>query len=82
VDAVAVTKEISWRRIPGKRFHDLLRGPFRTGRLGHVEMDDPSPFVSQNDENEQHVERHRGHREEIDGHEVFRMVVEKSSPRL
>jgi hypothetical protein len=62
VGAVAVTEEISRGGVPGKRVHDLLCSPLRTGRLGHVEMDDPSPCVSQNDEDEQHVERHRGHR--------------------
>ena len=82
VDTIAVTEQISRRAVPGKRFHNLLCGPFRTGRLGHVEMDNPSSVVGQDDEDEQHVERHRGHGEEVDGHEVFRMVVEKRSPRL
>ena len=79
--AKVIAELISRSAVPGKRFHDLLRGPFRTGRLGHVKMDDASPVVGQDDEDEQHVERHRGHGEEIDGHQVSHMVVEKRSPR-
>ena len=80
VGAVAVAEQVSRSAVPGKRFHDLLRGPLRTWGLGHVEMDDTSPVVGQDDEDEQHVERHRGHGEEIDGHQIFHMVVEKRSP--
>mgnify|MGYP001817640798 CR=1 FL=1 len=82
VDAVAVTEEIPRGGVPWKRFQDLLCGPSRAGRISHVEMDDPSTLVSQNDENEEDPECHRGHREEIDGDQVPSVVAEERSPTL
>jgi len=82
VDAVAVTDEISGDGVPWKRFQDLLCGPSRAGRISHVEMDDPSPLVSQNDEDEEDPERHRRHREKIDGDQVPGVVTEERPPAL
>ncbi len=67
VDAVAVAEEIPWGGIPGKRFRDLLGGPSRRRRVRDIEMDDPSPIVCQDDEDEQHLERDRGNSEEVNG---------------
>ena len=39
-------------------------------------------MVSQDDEHEQHPERHRGHGEEVNGNEAPNVVVEKRPPAL
>ena len=41
VDVVAVTQEIPWCLVPGKRFDHLLRRLLRSGMLCHVDVDDP-----------------------------------------
>ena len=82
VDAVTVTEKKSRGGVTGKRFQELLYGPFRAGRISHVEMDDPSPLVSQNDEDKEDPERRRGHREEVNGDQVPNMVIEKRPPAL
>ena len=77
VDAVAVAQQVSWCGIPGERFDNLLTCPLRRRRVGHVEMDDPSPVMGQDDEDEQHLERHRGNGEEINRDQVSNVVIEK-----
>ena len=47
VDRVAVSQQIAWGCIPGKRLNDLLRGPLRCWVFGNVEMHDASALVSQ-----------------------------------
>jgi hypothetical protein len=39
-------------------------------------MDHPSPVVSQDHKDEQHLERHRGHGEEVHGDQAPEVVVE------
>jgi hypothetical protein len=45
VDAVPVTKQITWRCIPRKRCNELLGGPWRCGVFGDVNMDDATAYV-------------------------------------
>jgi hypothetical protein len=40
-------------------------------------MDHASPMVCQDDEDEQHLERHRGHGEEVHGDQAPEVVVEE-----
>jgi hypothetical protein len=47
---------------------------------GHV--DDPSMLVREDDEHEEHPERDGRHDEEVDGHDLGRVIGEKRSPRL
>jgi hypothetical protein len=80
IDTIAIAKKISRRCIPRKRLHDLLAGPLRRGRVGHVEVNDPSPIVGQDHEDEQDPERHCGDREEVNGDQVMDVVFEESPP--
>ncbi len=57
-----------------------MGGPLGGGVLRHVEVHDPAPGVSEDDEDEQDPERHRGHHEEVDGHEFLHVVVEEGPP--
>jgi len=45
-------------------------------------VDHASPVVSQDHEDEQDLERHRGHREEVDRDQAPEVVVEKRAPGL
>ena len=82
VDPVAVAQEVSRGSLPGERLHELLGRPLGGGGVGDVEVDDASPIMRQDHEDEQHLEHHRGHGEEVDGDEAPQVVVEKRSPGL
>ncbi len=82
VDGVAISKEISGRGVEGEGFHHLLCGPVGRGMFGDVEVDNLAAFVSQHEE---HVENAKGdcrHGEEVDGHKLFRMIVQEGPPGL
>ena len=50
--------------------------------VGHGHVNDPSPLVGEDDEHEEHPEGDGRHDEEVDGHDLARMVREERSPRL
>jgi hypothetical protein len=45
-------------------------------------MDDAAPVVCEDDEDEQDLEHHRGHGEEVHGDERSQVVGEKAPPSL
>src|SRR5215831_10473592 len=81
VDRVAVSQQVTWGRIPGKRLNDLLDGPLRRWMFGDVEMDDASALVRQQDEHKQDLEAGSGNGKEVTRHKVFDMIMEKGLPR-
>ena len=50
--------------------------------LGDGHVDDPSTLVREDDEHEEHPERDGWHDEEVDGHDLARVIREERSPRL
>ena len=82
VDRIAVTQEVAWGGLPGERLHELLGRPLRRGGVGHVEVEDASAVVGQDHEDEQDLEHHGGHGEEVHGDEAPQVVGEKGSPGL
>ena len=51
---------------PTGKVHDLLSGPSRGGMLGDVEVQDPTPMVSEDDQVEEHPQLSGGNGEEVD----------------
>jgi hypothetical protein len=45
VNAIGIMQEITRRAIPRKRFGNLLRGPFRSGMGGYVEVNGVTALV-------------------------------------
>ena len=82
VDAVPVSDEIARCRVPGEGLSDLLTGPAGCRVGAHVEVDDPSPSVAQDQENVDHPERNRRHGEEVDRDDVLGVVGQESAPGL
>ena len=41
-DAIPITQQIAWRRVPWKRVAEVLGGPFRSGMSRNTEMEDPT----------------------------------------
>jgi hypothetical protein len=60
----------------------LLGRPLSRGDIGDVDVDDASPLVRQDHEDEQDLEQHGGHDEEVHGNEAPQVVLEKRSPGL
>ena len=54
----------------GKRLHELLGCPLSCGGVGDVDVDEASSIVRQDDEDEQHLERHGEHDGEVYGDEA------------
>ena len=55
--------------IERKRLAKLLRGPFRRGMRGRIEVHNASPLVRQHEKHVEHVEVDTGHGERVDGDE-------------
>ena len=82
VHRIAVAQEVARGSLPGERLHELLGRPLGRGGVGDVDVDDASPLVRQDHEDEQDLEHHRGHDEEVHGDEAPQVVVEKGPPSL
>ena len=60
----------------------MLYRPFGVGIYRNVEVNDLSPFVTENNEDVQDAEGYRGNREEVAGGDVDNMIVQECSPGL
>ena len=63
-------------------FGHLLIDPFRCRLLGHVEMDNAPPIMTQNDETIQQFESDRRHHEEVNGCQAADVGFEERFPGL
>ena len=79
VDLVAIPEEIGWRGVFGEGVHDLPGRPGRGGMLRDVEVDDAPALVGEHDEDEEHPQARGGHREEVEGDQVLRVSLLRSS---
>jgi hypothetical protein len=66
VDLVTIAQEVGRCGVIQEGVHDLLSGPGGGGVLSDVEVHDPTPMVSEDDEDEEHTQASGGHGEEID----------------
>ena len=82
VDRVSVTNHVFGRLIPRERLGNLLGRPCCRGMLRHVEMNDFAPIMTEHDKARQHPERRRGDSEEVNGHDILKMIVKESFPCL
>ena len=82
VDPIAIAQHVARCGVPGERLDDLLGRPLGRGGVGDVDMHDASPMVRQDHEDEQDLERHRGHGEEVHGDQAPEVVVEERAPGL
>jgi hypothetical protein len=82
VDRVTVAEEIGSGGVVGEGVHDLLSGPRRGGMLGEVEVQDPTPMVSEDDQDEEYPQASGGHGEEVDRDEIADVIREERAPGL
>ena len=64
-----------------KSLDQLAEGPDRGGVVGDVEVEDLAAIVPEDDEHEEQPERERRHHEEVDGHQIAQVDVQKGTPR-
>jgi hypothetical protein len=68
--------------IPGKRFGDLSRSPFRSGMGRHVEVNCATPMVAQHYKDEQDAKGYRRHHQKICRNQLLNVILKKRAPRL
>jgi hypothetical protein len=81
-DRIAIMQKIRGRLVVWEGVAKLLCGPGRCGMVGDGHVNDPSTRVREDDEHEEHPEGDGRHDEEVDGHDLARVVREERSPRL
>jgi hypothetical protein len=62
------------------RFTQLLDDPLRSRMAGHVEVQDLPTSVRDDEKAVEQLEGHRRHREEVEGHEHFAVILEEGQP--
>ena len=80
VHSIAIPKQVPRGRFPGEGLHQLMSCPLSRRMLGHVEVEDLSPLVGQDEEAEQHLESGGRHGEEVDRDKFTYVVVEEAAP--
>ncbi len=83
VDGVLVAVQVSrFRSVAGKRFDDLLCGPFVRWVPRDVHVDDPAAVVRENDEAVEGFEREARNHEEVAGGSHRHVVDQERAPCL
>src|SRR5215510_8277616 len=80
INAVPIAQQIPRGGLPWKSVHDLLSRPLGGGMLRDVHMHDPSPFMGEDDQDEEDPEPHGRDRKEIEGHHVLHVILEEGLP--
>jgi hypothetical protein len=78
--AVPIAQQIPRGGLPWKSVHDLLSRPVGGGMLRDVHIHDPSPFMGEDDQDEEDPEPHGRDRKEIEGHHVLHVILEECLP--
>lgn len=82
MDTISIPKQISGRGVPRERLNTLLRGSFGRGMRSHIEVNDPTPEVTQDHKHEQHPKSNCPHDEKIYTNHVRHVILDGGSPGL
>ena len=82
VGAITIADQVDRCRLPGESLSDLLGGPLRGRMCSHLDVDDVTACVMQDDEDEQNSKGEGRNDEEVDTHQEVGVVSEKGSPAL
>jgi hypothetical protein len=74
INAVPIAQQIPRGGLPRKSVHDLLSRPLDGGMLRDVHTHDPSPFMGEDDQDEEDPEPHGRDHKEIEGHHVPHVI--------
>ena len=79
---VIVAQEVFRRRVPRERLDQLLPGPRRFGRVGHMEVNYHPALMRDYQEDIKGLESRGRHREEIDRGGIYHLVSQECLPSL
>ena len=79
---VIVAQDVLRRGVPRECLDQLASGPNRCGRAGHVEVNNLTAFMGEDQEDVQDLERGRRYSEEIDRNRFPHVVLEERFPGL
>src|SRR5216684_1398419 len=82
VNAVTITEEITGRAPIGKSLGELLCGPLRRGRIGHIEVKHLATFMGQNQEHVEHPEGGSWDGKEVHRNQLLSVVLKEAFPGL
>ena len=82
VHSVPGPQHVARSGVPRKGVNNLLCSPLCRRVFRDIEMYDTAPIVTKDDDDKQDPERGGRQREEVDGHQVLDVIVEKASPGL
>ena len=82
VNAVAITQQILRCGFERESFQNLSRRPFRSRMCGHVKVHEPAAIMLDHDKDEKNLEEGSRNREEVDGDELLRVIIQERPPRL
>jgi len=82
INTVPVPKQVSRRTIPWKCLDDLLRRPFGRRIRRYVEVNDPTPGVTQYYKYEQQVKSNGRHDEKIHANRLRHVIINEGTPSL
>jgi len=79
---IAIKDQVFVRRFKGKGLPQLLGDPTARRMLRYINVQDPLPIMTDDEEAVEHAERDRWHGEEIHGRNGFPMVTKEGQPAL
>jgi len=82
IDIIAVADHVPRSFIERKGLDDLLSCPLRGGIGGDIEVNHLPAIVPENDEAVEHTKRCGRHGKEVDGRQVWDVVIQKRPPIL
>jgi len=81
-DGVAVAEQVARESVEGKGLPQLLSRPLG-GRVGsHIEVEDATPVMGQDQKHVKDLETESGHGEEVDGDQLLDMILQEGAPSL
>src|ERR1700693_5507263 len=70
-DSIAVAQQVARELVKGKSLAQLLSRPLRGRAGGHVEVQNATPVMGQDQKHVKNLETDSGHREEVDGDQLL-----------
>jgi hypothetical protein len=81
-DGIAVAQQVAWELVEGKGLPQLLSRPLRGRVRGHLEVNNTTTVVGQNQKHVQDLETEGGHGEKVDGDQLPEVIVQEGAPSL
>src|SRR5918992_4468000 len=77
---ITIAQQVSRDVAPRKRLQHLLGCPLCGGMLGDIDVHDTASLMAQDQQHKQHLVGRRRDGEEVEGHEVLPVIVQKRLP--